>query len=435
MVQRFVVATCAFFVLAAGCGGSTVIGGSGGAPAGGAPGSGGSTGGATGEAGSSAGGAGGTSLSLSSGTVTSTGTGGCMDLVTDAVFVRDAVDVIFVVDNSGSMADEVSALEQTIDDHLVQSLNAHGLDHRFIVLSQHGTSSPLMCVPPPLSGNSDCTGPPVNVPGQFYHYSTDVQSHEPLCKILSTLHGVEADDYGLAPGGWIDWLRPDALKAFVMASDDGVDCEDAAMSPLDDNNTDSGGQQVASLFDQKLLLAAPAQFGTQSIRRYVFYSMLGIVPKNFDEPVQHYEPDEPITLGECIASGIDPGTGYQWLSKNTNALRFPGCSTNSYAIFFPSLAADLNDHALNRCRMMLPDPPLGEELDLNTISVVYSPGNNGTPQELTRVHLPEMCGPANFYVDLATSDLKLCDQSCAAVKADAAAGLEVVIHQCFPADP
>ena len=115
--------------------------------------------------------------------------------------------------------------------------------------------------------------------------------------------------------------------------------------------------------------------------------------------------------------------------KNTGALHFPACLTNSYSFYFQSLAANLNAHALNRCKLELPEPPPGEDLDLNNVSIVCSPGDIGVPQQLTRVDLPQMCGPASFYIDLDTSLVHLCEQSCAAVKADSGAQLQFMI-QC-----
>lgn len=74
------------------------------------------------------------------------------------------------------------------------------------------------------------------------------------------------------------------------------------------------------------------------------------------------------------------------------------------------------------CRYTLPEPPPGQELDLDKINVIFTPGGGG----------PELIGRASasdctegYYVD-ENQEVVLCSASCDRVQADATASLEVL---------
>jgi len=246
------------------------------------------------------------------------------------------VDIVFVIDNSGSMSEEANAVERNIND-LGSTLEAAGIDYRIIMLTTHGGFSTEICVPPPL-GSSNCSASPVST-DRFFHYSANVQSHDSLCKILNTFDGGEVDEFNLFPGGWQGILRPTATKAFIEVSDDGTSCNFGGVT-YNDGNSVAGGEAVATDFDAALLGLSPLQFGTQVDRNYLFYSIIALeeLPAGAATP---HDPTLPVTLAECSPGAVDPGTGYQSLSRLTGALRFPMCRPDLYGAIFQGIASDL----------------------------------------------------------------------------------------------
>ena len=81
-----------------------------------------------------------------------------------AVLVKQPVDIIVLLDNSGSMEDEAAAVEANININFASVLENSGVDYRVILISRQrrgpreesGESSTSICVQTPLSGLSSC---------------------------------------------------------------------------------------------------------------------------------------------------------------------------------------------------------------------------------------------------------------------------------------
>lgn len=348
--------------------------------------------------------------------------GSCVDLVVEGESQLKPADIIFVIDNSGSMGQEIASVEQNINTNFAQVMAASNVDYRIIMVAEHGTGSTDVCITPPLSGTTNCSGPPVNVPGQFYHYSRNVQSHDSFCRLLDTFDGTQPDDYNLAPGGWQQWLRPEAIKVFVEMSDDGASCTWNGKNFNDGNNI-MQGQVAAVEFDKALLGLSPLHFGTQANRNYLWYSIVALAPKNAANPLEPWNEFDPVTTSECTPGAVDPGTAYQWLSKGTGALRFPLCDPSGYNVVFQDIANGIEEGTKVACELALPEPPMGQELDLETLTVVYTPMGSGTPVELEQVASASACAINKFYIE---GDLiKICPASCTVIENDNNAKLQI----------
>ncbi len=384
---------------------------------------------------SGAGGGGNGSTSTGTGGVGAAGTGGgiqfdagvdgsggmgCADLYYPAEPVVSPADVVYVVDNSCSMAEEINAVEQNINVNFAQILQNSALDYQVIMVTAHGDGLLDLCVGPPLSGTTSCIGPPVAVPGQFHHYSLAVQSHDLWCKVLGSLVGSLADDFGQAPTGWQSWLRTEAVKTIVGITDDGVSCTWSSTS-LDDQDQSNPGQVSAVDFDHLLLQAAPGQFGTPAERNYRWHSLVGLPLK--PNPVEPYDPIEPVAVGTC-ATAVAPGTGYQWLSIGSMGLRAPVCALPSYDSFFQDLAASVVDSATNRCELWAPEEP-GASYPLEAMTLLYTPGGPGPVEEIEQVVALQACGDDDdkFYIE--DGIVKLCPEACDRITADDAAELDL----------
>jgi hypothetical protein len=346
------------------------------------------------------------------------GDGSCANVESEATLVKKPVDIVVLIDNSGSMGNEIEGVENNINDNFASILETSELDYQVIMVSRHGSnSSERVCVEAPLSGvpvNGCPTSAPENVAGRFYHYSVNIDSHNSWCQLLSTFDGTTPDEFGFAPDGWKTWLREDAYKIFVEITDDSVDC-----GPFDDNGSAGGGQSAAAAFDSALLSVSPAQFGTAAARNYVWYSIVGLAQNS--PAAAPYSPMDPIVTGEC-GSAAGNGTGYQALSVLTGGLRFPLCDTTSYGPMFQAIADGVIEGAQVACELEIPDAPNGQSINLETVTVVYTP-SSGAPSELTQVSSEGECSASSFYIQ--DELIVLCPAACTVVQADAAAKVSV----------
>ncbi len=337
-----------------------------------------------------------------------------------ATLVKKPVDIIVTIDNSGSMTEEIVGVQTNINVNFASILEASGLDYRVILVASHGkaTAGQSICIEAPLSGipAGGCVQPPpkpVNGP-RFFHYSVEVASTNSWCKLTQTYH--LADQNMLAPNGWAEWLRPEAFKVFVEITDDRVSC-----APYNDQNSVAGGIAAAAAFDADLLALDPLQFGDAQKRNYQHYSIVAMAYNN--PPTKPYEPADPILVAEC-PTAANPGTGYQALSVLTGALRFPLCDTTSYDVVFQAIAQGVIEGAKVACEFPIPDPPMGEEIDLATVVVQYTPAGMGAVTSFAQVTGAAQCVANAFYLDAGL--IHLCPETCALVQGDAKAQINVL---------
>jgi hypothetical protein len=354
----------------------------------------------------------------------------CATQSSTATLVKKPVDVIVLIDNSGSMTEEIVGVQKNINTSFAAILDGSGLDYRVILVSRHGKATPgqSICVEAPLSGipAGGCAltpvppavfpAKPVNNAPKFFHYSTEIASTDSWCKIVSTF--TTPDEFALAPMGWSKWLRPEAFKAFIEITDDHSLC-----GTYSDKNTVAGGVAAAALFDADLLKLAPDQFAgaMPGERNYRFYS---IVAMGYNTPpTAPYEPTDPILTTKC-PTAANSGTGHQALSVLTGGLRFPLCDTASYDVVFKAIAAGVIEGAKVSCDFPVPEAPPGQTIDLASVVVQYTKGGMGSPSDFTQVADAASCAPNGFY--LTTGTIHLCPDTCNVVQADAKAGINVL---------
>jgi hypothetical protein len=352
----------------------------------------------------------------------------CGESSAEATLSVSPVDIIIVIDNSGSMGNEIDGVELNINTNFASIIEKSGLDYRVIMVARHGQGTSI-CVEAPLSGipQGGCVNPPTQPvfnPGKFYHYSVGIGSHNAWCQLLATFNGNTPDQFNLAPGGWQQWLREDAVKTFIAISDDGSSC-----GPYNDGNNVNSGVNAANAFDAALLALSPLHFGTAEERNYFFYSIIGMA---FNNPkTQPYTPQDPIVTAKCNTAA-DAGTGHQALSVLTDSLRFPLCDTSDYSVVFQAIADGVIKGAKVACEFEVPEPPMGENLNYESIKVEYTPMGMGEPLIFDQVLGPDQCGPGKFYVDIDT--VILCPEACAEVQKDKDAKI-LVKFTCDPIDP
>jgi hypothetical protein len=343
------------------------------------------------------------------------GVASCVTASADAEVERVPVDIIVVIDNSGSMQDEIDAVETNINVNFANILEAANVDYRLILLSQHEVQDRALsiCVTTPLSANVAC--PPV--PDQpaftahFYQYSTHVDSVDSLELLVDTFDDGAREEFGRAPDGWGAWLRPEATKVFLEITDD-----NSLIMTKDEFLT-----QLSSKTDV---------FGTAQEPRFRFHSIVGLSEK--PTPTEPWFPGEPLQTDLCTSDVNGNGTVenagpvYQELSLLTNGLRFPICQFAAFDAVFKAIADDVAHHATLSCSFPIPAPPPGRELDLAKVAVSYTADVGESAQLFGQVESEDECVAEAFYVDAALNQIVLCPETCAAAQTGASPKIEVV---------
>ena len=298
------------------------------------------------------------------------------------------VDIIFVIDDSGSMTEEMTQIRTNVNTFAAK-IGTVGLDYTVTFIVKRGVPTAndrnLICVPAPLAGANCADNPPT-----FHHVNQDVQSTDSFKLILSTYDQ-----------SWKNYLRQDATKVFIEVSDDASD-------------------MPYTQFDAALLAKQPAgMFGTATARNYVFHS---IISKPFADPI----PSNNICNGAAGRS-VD----YQQLSKLTGGIIDEVCKTD-YSGVLNNIAKGITDRL--GCELKYPS---SAESDPTKLAVTITP-KGAAAQTLTQVTDVSKCGTiANaWYYDNAAAPTKiiLCPSTCTAANATADTKVEALVG-CKAAPP
>lgn len=338
-----------------------------------------------------------------------------------ATFESGTVDIILVLDNSDSMANEIEEVENNINVNFGNILAASELDYRVILLSSHRTArreeeTTSICVAAPLSGVEDCDSASAPIfTDQFFQYTVTPRGTNSLDILLDTFQppfsdrGLE-DFYGQAPNGWAEWIREGARKVVLIMSDtDDVMPTNAFLS------------QFTSL--------SPGDLGSEGAPLFAFHSIVGMRPKS--DPTDAYLPTEPVMGDQCGPDTgpdqlvTDAGESFQELSRRTGGLRFPLCEANGYDVVFQAIADEVVAENAIACAFPVPDAPAGRVVDLETLQLdLLAPNQN---LALGQVVSSEVCVPNAFYVDVDVDTVHLCPDTCLEARALPDAQLQVVL--------
>jgi hypothetical protein len=344
----------------------------------------------------------------------------------ETVESKDPVDIIVIVDNSASMGDELAATERNINESFAAILEDSGLDYRMIALTLHrranrtgfGQSATMLCVAKPLSGLDDCTQADEPVfSDRFFQYSTRIQSDDSFDVLLDTYAPPFDDDdredqFGNAPLGWSEWLRPGVKKVILEMSDGNEDM------PAPD-------------FVQALSELDPGAFGADPGQpEFVFHSIVDVNEKaDVTAPYLPGEAVEPITCSSSLPGATSvlatSGEVYQEMSRLTGGLRFPICQAAAYDVVFREIAGRVIAQSDIACDFPVPEAPVGRELDLDTVSVaIEHEGTGMATSTLGQARLAADCGADAFYIEGAS--IRLCPEVCSAVRSEDGARVDVL---------
>lgn len=349
--------------------------------------------------------------------------GACATATTDAELVKEPVDIIMVVDNSGSMDDELASVEANINDNFGNILLSSDIDYRLIAISRHrDDDNTSLCVSAPLSSNETCPAEEPGITERFKHYSTKVESDDSFDLILDTYEPPfggdclstcdngdtsedDADDkYENDMGlGWSTWLRSGAKKVFLEI-------------------TDANEDMPVSTFVSELTAMAPENFGTAEAPTFIFHAITGVAEKG--TATDPYTPDEPI-VSETCEDVTDAGETYQELAILTGGLRLPVCQYEAYDSIFQEIAQDVIIQSNIACDFAIPEAPAGQgEINLDNVAVNYTSAGGGDPVKFGQAKSEEQCEANAFYIE--DQRIWLCPQACDTVRADPLSTVDVL---------
>lgn len=321
----------------------------------------------------------------------SDGQGACAASVAEVAKAK--VDIVFVIDNSGSMGEEMTQIKTNVNS-FAQKIGQTGLDYRVIFIVRKASSPTqtglVICVPPPLGGANCADNPPL-----FWHINQDVQSNDSLSLILSTY---DSNNAALA---WNKHLRADAYKVFVEVTDD-------------------QSQMTSQAFDQALLAKAPAgMFGTAADRRYIFHTIAG------------WTPGTAFVTGAKCSSAVNNGSRYQELSQLTKGIIDSVCKTD-YSGVLDNIAKGTTDRLA--CELTVPTQASADPTKV-AVQVTFP---NTPPATLVRVTDASKCAqnPDAWYYDdnAAPKRILLCADFCTRVNAKQGTKIQALVG-CKADDP
>jgi hypothetical protein len=304
---------------------------------------------------------------------------------------KPKVDIVFVIDNSGSMGAEMAQVKTNVN-AFAQRIGQSGLDYRVIFIVAKASSPAqtglVLCVPQPLGG-ANCAD---NLP-TFRHVNQSVGSTNALSLVLSTYDSTNAN---LA---WKGNLRTDSYKVFVVVTDD-------------------QSFMTSSAFDTQLLAKQPAgMFGTAAARRYIFHTIAG------------WKDGTPYLTGPTCTGAVNNGSRYQELSRLTGGIIDSVCKTD-YSGVLDNIARGTTQRLA--CELTVPTQA---NADPTKVAVQVTPPG-GQASLLTRVLDASRCAanPNSWYYDNNTSPTKilLCTDTCTAVNAQQGTKIEALVGCVTP---
>ena len=311
------------------------------------------------------------------------GDGGATGAASVAQTTKPKVDIIFVIDNSGSMGEEMAQVQANINT-FAGKIGGSGLDYQVLFIVRKGTSNLRICVPEPLAGPGCADAPP-----RFRHIDQSVASDNSLSLILSTY---DSQTPNIA---WGQYLRADAFKVFIGVSDDG------------------SSDMNANTFDADLIAKGAGQFGTAQQRNYVYHAICSWKPGT-----------TPPSNERCDTSDGN-GIQYQNIALLTGGIIDSVCKTD-----YSSVLDNIGKGIVDRLACEL-GYPTAEAADPTKVQVRFTPAGGGAAQTLVQVTDASKCdaNPNGWYYDDPSEPAKiiLCKGICDTANSSQGAKIEALV--------
>jgi hypothetical protein len=278
------------------------------------------------------------------------------------------VDIIFVIDNSGSMDEEAAQVQMRLNG-FVEAIGGAGIDdYHVIMLTQLG----FVSVPDPLGSDAS----------RYRFVDTNVQSTDSFERLLEQLPV------------FTDFLRPTAVTHVVFVTDDESRMSAAAFQG-------SFESALGHPFRGHAIASPP-----DSIHTECPFPGFCLPP-----------------LPGCSGPGgaaADNGRQYWELASATGGTQLSICAAD-WAALFTELLMVVAVPTTIPCNFLIPEPPEGTSFDPNLANVVFTP-LGGEPMTIPRAASGDCTGAGVRWIyndpDRPT-EILLCNPACDLVEASA----------------
>jgi hypothetical protein len=317
---------------------------------------------------------------------------GCAAVVETAANTYDPADIVFIVDNSPSMRDEIEWTRAKLNDFSARIKN---LDHRIVMIScadgacatpgGGGGNFTGICIPSPLGAPGGCDGAAPHHdsnPPLYLHVEQRIPSRRGLEVAVQTYDS------------WKTMLRPQAGKHFVIITDDGSDW-------------------TADQFNAAVLALDPAFAG---------YHLHGIFSFQSKE-------DGCAAGTACCQYAAPGGAGsvYASLAASTGGVTGDLCAQD-FAPLFDKFADSVVASAKLSCQWAIPAPPQGQTLDPSLVNVTFA-DSKGNQYPIGRVLTGSACSSVEhgwYYDDPSKPTAVLtCPQTCGWIQGQPGARMDL----------
>ena len=288
------------------------------------------------------------------------------------------VDIVWIIDTSGSMGEEKSLVQEQMND-FVMTITDAGLNVRVVLIAQPGE----ITVPPPLGTD----------PMQFLHIGATVSSNDSLDVLQANFAEVTA------------FLRRSSALHFIVVTDD--------ESKPDDDPSASASSFVTTMssmlgrtFRWHSICSPPGSMGDRCF-------LPGVMECGCSGP-----------RGDAPANG----DVYWQISSMTGGRQLSIC-TPDWTPLFGELTTAIAVPMSLPCVYEMPVPPAGEELDPGLVNIRYTPGG-GSEEVIPNVGSFDRCTGEGWYYEGDPSDperILLCPNTCRRLELDATGRVDLAV--------
>ncbi len=302
--------------------------------------------------------------------------GECASVSVGAELTAAQVDVIWVIDSSGSMRGEAEIVQNNLN-LFAADISESGIDHRVVVI----TDPSYVEVPPPLGTDTS----------RFFFVARPVRSDDLLAEVL--------DQVPVFRG----FLRERAVTHIVAVTDDNSELE-------------------AESFIEQMTAALGHSFTVHAIASETAFhdcDPLGICDPGCTGP---------------NGDAVDIGVEYYSLAELTGGEQFSIC-TDDWSDLFETLRDVVVVSASIPCAYDLPDPPDGMVFDPGLVNVEYT-NDDGVVEAFARAMNPARCEASRawFYdSNDAPTRIALCPAACDLVEESVTGHVDIALG-CAPED-
>ncbi|MEM7158495.1 MAG: hypothetical protein AAF799_36990 [Myxococcota bacterium] len=294
-------------------------------------------------------------------------TEGCAEVSDQAMVGIQPADILFVVDNSGSMGFEALSVQNNLNAFSTQIFLAN-IDARVALISADSSDDEGICVGQPL-GTGSCPADE-NPPG-YVHVVDAVGSNNALDKIIQHYDS------------WSVNFRPTAAKHVVVVSDDDADMD-------------------AGTFDTMFRALDP------SLEDYTFHAIAS--PEGLAIAC--------VLMTSCCLTAADAGEEYIALTNLTGGV-FGNLCDQDFQPVFDQISQAVVTGATLACEYDIPVPPDGEDFDPDQVNVEFDDGAGGG-LDIGRVEDPAECANVShgwYYDDPENpTSIVVCPQTCTQIQ-------------------